>query len=40
MRKIEETDVKNSHPIEDVIIADSGVIDVDKPFAVVKEGVL
>ena len=39
VRKIEKTDVTNTRPVKEVIIVDSGVIAVDKPFAVVKDGV-
>jgi len=40
VRKIESTDKgANDRPTKDVVIADSGSIPVDKPFAVAKEGV-
>ncbi|XP_033634765.1 peptidyl-prolyl cis-trans isomerase B-like [Asterias rubens] len=38
VRKIENTEVNNSAPKQEVVIADCGVIEVDKPFAVAKEG--
>ena len=37
MRKIEDVDVDGSTPKKDVIIADCGTIEVDKPFNVEKE---
>ena len=37
MRKIEDVDVDGSTPKKDVIIADCGTIEVDKPFNVDKE---
>ncbi|XP_042858507.1 peptidyl-prolyl cis-trans isomerase 5-like [Penaeus japonicus] len=39
VRAIERTQTKNDRPVQDVVIADSGVIPVEVPFSVTKDGV-